>query len=252
MSFAYRLNAFAARQMTVKPAVLSFERPVASFTFDDFPVSAFEAGAPVLERYGARGTFYAAGSFCGRRVGGLDYYDEATVKAVRAGGHEIGCHSYDHQPAPGVSDETLRGDALRNAAFLEAAAGEPLGPLSYAHPYGLVCARTKRLMGELFPSARGIHPGLNGANTDLSQLKAIALERRSWQADRVERRIAAAKAAKGWLVFFSHDVSADPSPYGCTPAMLEHALEKAAEAGFALAPVREALAEGLRPACRIT
>ena len=51
-------------------------------------------------------------------------------------------------------------------------------------------------------------------------------------------------AGGGWLIFFSHDVSDDPSPYGCTPVMLEHALATLAAAGIAALPVKHALAAG--------
>ena len=87
--------------MVVRPARLVFERPTASFSFDDFPRSAFEAGAPILERYGAKATYYAAGTFCGGRADGLDYYDEAMLRAVAAAGHEVGCHSFSHGHAHG-------------------------------------------------------------------------------------------------------------------------------------------------------
>ncbi len=123
--------------------------------------------------------------------------------------------------------------------------GDDAGPFSFAYPYGEVCSRTKRLLADLYPSSRGIHPGVNGVASDLAQLKAIALERRSWRPARVERWIETAKAQNGWLVFFSHDVSDDPSPYGCTPAMLEHALGAARSAGFDVAPVKEALAAAM-------
>jgi peptidoglycan/xylan/chitin deacetylase (PgdA/CDA1 family) len=242
MSFAYRLSAFAARQVRVKPARLTPPRPIASFSFDDFPLSAWEAGRPILDRFGAKGTYYAAGDFCGRRVDGIDYYDEQTLRDIAAAGHEIGCHSYSHEPSPLISSELLADDLDRNAIFLGEALGRDTGPFSFAYPYGQLCARTKKLMADRYPSSRGIHPGVNGISSDLAQLKAIALERRSWRAARVERWIESAKAQKGWLVFFSHDVSDHPTPYGCTPAMLEHALTTAREAGFDVLPVKDALA----------
>jgi peptidoglycan/xylan/chitin deacetylase (PgdA/CDA1 family) len=242
MSFAYRLSAFAARQTRVKPACLRPERPIASFSFDDFPMSAWEAGGAVLERFDVRATYYVAGGFCGRRVDGLDYYDEQTLRELHAAGHELGCHSFSHEPSPALDSERLVDDLARNRAFLHEALGQDRGPSTFAYPYGQLCSRTKRLAAELYPACRGVHPGVNGRETDLAQLKAIALERRSWRPARVERWIEAARAERGWLVFFSHDVSDDPTPYGCTPAMLEHALAAVSAAGFDMAPVGQALA----------
>jgi peptidoglycan/xylan/chitin deacetylase (PgdA/CDA1 family) len=199
----------------------------------------------VLDRFGAKATYYAAGGFCGRRVDGIDYYDEPMLRAIDAAGHEVGCHSFSHEPSPLVGSALLADDLDRNAIFLQEALGRDPGPLSFAYPYGGVCSRTKRLMGARFPSCRGIHTGVNGVHADLAQLRAIPLEQRSWSRGRIERWVETARTEKAWLVFFSHDVSETPTPYGCTPAMLDHALDAVISAGFDLAPVNRALA-----ACR--
>jgi hypothetical protein len=80
---------------------------------------------------------------------------------------------------------------------------------------------------------------------DLGQLRAVPLEIRDWSAAAVERHVEAARATNGWIVFFSHDVSDAPSPYGATPEMLEHAVSRAHAAGMEMLPVREALARSL-------
>lgn len=46
--------------------LLETDVPLVSFTFDDVPDSALGAGAAVLEKYEARGTFYIAGGLAGR------------------------------------------------------------------------------------------------------------------------------------------------------------------------------------------
>jgi hypothetical protein len=45
----------------------------------------------------------------------------------------------------------------------------------------------------------------------------------------------------GWLIFYGHDVADRPSPYGCTPALLRHALEAARRRDIPLVSVAEAL-----------
>ena len=47
----------------------------------------------------------------------------------------------------------------------------------------------------------------------------------------------------GWLILFTHDVSEQPSPYGCTPAMLAEALARIVDAGIEILPVKHAMAE---------
>lgn len=242
MSLAWRLSAFATRHTPIKLARLHHDQPVASFTFDDFPRSAWEVAGPILARYAAKATYYPAGCYCGQMEGGLDYYDEQTLKDVVAAGHEIGCHTFSHEHGPDVSTALLRDDVERNAIFLREVLGEDLSLASFAYPYGDVSPRTKVLFARAFSTSRGIRPGVNGALTDLAQLKAVPLESRSWTAAEVERWVEAARAETGWLVFFSHDVSDAPSAFGCTPAMLEHALETVRAAGLEILPVKHAMA----------
>ena len=69
---------------------------VVSFTFDDFPKSALTAGGSILERHGARGTYYVASKLAKTdgAVGRL--FDVEDISAAHHNGHEIGCHTYTH------------------------------------------------------------------------------------------------------------------------------------------------------------
>ena len=46
-----------------KPVFSRLSAPVASFTFDDFPHTAWINGAPILESFGVRGTYFVAHAF---------------------------------------------------------------------------------------------------------------------------------------------------------------------------------------------
>jgi peptidoglycan/xylan/chitin deacetylase (PgdA/CDA1 family) len=243
LPLADRINNALTRRVSIKPAPVRFERPVASLTFDDFPRSAWTVGGPILARWGARATYYASGRFCGISEDGLDYYDRDDLKAVAAAGHEIGCHSFGHLHGTRTASAEILADLDANDRFFREAFGD-FRPASYAYPYGEASPRTKRLVSSRFATCRGIYPGVNRGWTDLSQLKAAPLEARSWSAEAVEALVADVAAGGGWLIFFSHDVSDSPSPYGATPAMLEHALQALAAAGIASLPVKAALAMG--------
>jgi len=242
-SLSDRVRRLATRAVPDKWVRLKLERPLASVTFDDFPRSAWETGGPVLHRHGVRGTFYASGRFSGAREDGLDYFDADTLRAVHAAGHEIGCHTYGHANGPKTASDTLLADLDRNAAFVHEAVGDDVRLSSFAYPYGEISPRTKRLYAPRFASARGVHDGVNAGVVDLAELRGEPIERRSWSKKKIEAAVAAAVARKGWLIFFTHDVSADPSPYGCTPAMLDHALTRLREAGVETLPVKHALAK---------
>src|ERR1700761_1809438 len=152
-----KLTSLAARKLKVRPARLAGLRPVASLSFDDFPRNAWTLGGPVMARYDVRGTYYTAGGFCGRTVDGTVFYDEADLKALVAAGHELACHGFAHQPAPGLTSEELAADADRNREFLKPFLNGA-APVSYAFPFGRVSPRTKRFYAERFSNVRGVHP----------------------------------------------------------------------------------------------
>jgi peptidoglycan/xylan/chitin deacetylase (PgdA/CDA1 family) len=197
-------------------------------------------GGPILARHNVRATYYTAGSFCGRTVEGTDYYDADDLSALATAGHEIACHGFGHQPTPSLSGEALAQDAARNAEFLrpflKGGAAE-----SYAFPYGLASPRTKKLYAHRFTNVRGVHPGLNAGRADLALLNAMSMEKRCWDRDAITRAITRARHDRAWIVFYTHDVSDDPSPYGSTPGMLSEVLERLAEARIEILPMREAV-----------
>jgi hypothetical protein len=47
---------------------------------------------------------------------------------------------------------------------------------------------------------------------------------------------------RGWLIFCIHDIANHPSPYGCTPDLLEAAIEGARRRGVEAVTVAQGLA----------
>ncbi|MFP4520418.1 MAG: polysaccharide deacetylase, partial [Oceanicaulis sp.] len=62
---AGKLRRLAARTLATAPMRIELAHTLVSFTFDDFPKSAAQAGAAALEKRGWRGTYYASGGFAG-------------------------------------------------------------------------------------------------------------------------------------------------------------------------------------------
>jgi len=235
-----KLTSLAARNFKARPARFRGLKPVASISFDDFPKNAWTEGGTVLARHGARGTYYTAGGFCGRTVEGTVFYDGGDLKALAAAGHEIACHGFGHWPGPDLTLEELAADTGKNREFLRPFLNGK-APLSYAYPFGRVSPRTKSFLAPRFASVRGVHPGINSGRVDLAQLNAISLETRCWDEKKIEAAIERVLHDHGWLIFYTHDVSATPGNFGSTPAMLEWALARLGEARIPVLPVREAL-----------
>lgn len=243
MALLQRASASLTRALPLRPLRSRLTAPVASLSFDDFPRSAWTVGGPILERHGVRATYYPAGRFCGAVEDGLTYFRREDLAAIAAAGHELGCHSFGHEHGPRLITAELAADAERNAAFLAETLGE-LKPVSYAYPFGDASPRTKALAARRYAVSRGIRPGVNAGLIDLAQLRAVPLEQRQWRNDFAERLIARATDPRrpGWIIFFSHDVSDSPSPYGCTPEMLEWVIDTLKQAGVEILPVKHALA----------
>lgn len=241
MELLRRANNLITRHTPVKTARAAAPRPIASISFDDFPKSAWTVAGPILARFGAPATYYTAGSFCGRAVEGMAFYDETDLHALGAAGHEIGCHGFAHQRTTALSTPELMADMARNRAFLAPfLSGQ--APVSYAFPFGAASPRTKRLFAGHYGNARGVHPGVNAGRVDLAQLRIVSMERRCWDNTVIEKAIHRAKARAGWLCFYTHDVSDAPSRYGSTPAMLAHVLKRLREEDIEIRTMRDAAA----------
>jgi peptidoglycan/xylan/chitin deacetylase (PgdA/CDA1 family) len=229
-----------ARNVKLNALDTRLAEPVVSFTFDDFPRSALIEGGRMLRERGWTGTYFAAGGFCGRSVDGLDYFERDDLVRAAEEGHEIGCHTFGHLRLPETPPAEIEADLARNAEFIaEALPGHRLS--SFAYPYGDLDLGRKALLARRFPICRGIWPGINAGRMDFAQLKAVALERRSLDSLDVEAWLDRAVATRGWLIFFTHDVSDDPSPYGCSRRAFEAAADAVARRGLRVLPVKSAV-----------
>lgn len=226
------------RRMTqathVRPAVLAFDQPALSICFDDFPASAAEHGARVLERHGGRGTFYVAGGLADTDGPCGSHFSKADLARLQAAGHEIGCHTYDHADCAQRDVYDTLSDIARNRDALRAM-GMQSEVRALAYPYGETSVDLKAALPPRFTSARGILPGLNVGSVDLAQLRAYPL-----YGDDLHAAHAALERAvrrKAWMIAFTHDVSATPSPFGVSIAALDRLLSAARAHGVMIAPV---------------
>lgn len=222
-----RLNAFRSH----------LSEPMVSFSFDDVPRSALTEGGRILRERGWTGSYYVAGSLCGRRLDGIDYMDRDDIIAADQEGHEIGCHTFSHLRLRTATSEAIREDLKRNEDFMRAVL--PQHKLSsFAYPFGDLDLRSKALLSRKFPICRGIWEGVNQNRIDFAQLKSVSLERRAFDERAIEYWLDRTQAAKGWLIFFTHDISDDPSPYGCFTDAFARVADSVARRGIRVLPVK--------------
>jgi peptidoglycan/xylan/chitin deacetylase (PgdA/CDA1 family) len=237
---SYRL----ARHLPVATWRANSAGAIVSFTFDDVPASAASAGAPILEAAGVRGTYYLCGALLGGQGDLTPLLDRGQAEALARAGHELGCHTYAHTDVRSIDWASLEVGLRKNAETLSAISGRP--PRNFAYPFGGISFGKKLRLQSHFETCRGIYPGINVGRVDAGMLKAVPLYSSALDEDGVRRWIAQAVATSGWLIFFTHDVSERPTPYGVTPDLLRAAVAAAVEAGCACVPMAEAV-DRLRP-----
>jgi peptidoglycan/xylan/chitin deacetylase (PgdA/CDA1 family) len=214
--------------------------PMVSFTFDDFPRSAYLIGGPTLAAHGARGTYYAAPGLMGQTTEVGELFCAQDLRDLVAAGHELASHTLGHvsswkMSADEYGDEVAKGDdALRGLV-----SGSPSGDFSY--PFGEVTLAAKRVAGQHCRSCRSTLAGCNGPMADLNHLRANKLYSRSIPFSQVSGLVARHARPGRWLIFYTHDISDAPSPYGCTPQYFADSVGAAVGAGARVVTVAEAL-----------
>lgn len=216
-------------------AEIAPDRPVVTFTFDDFPKSALN-GADAVEKHGGRAGFYACTSMLGLRSPVMgEMFDANTLAELRQRGHEIGAHSHAHIDCARSRLERVERDIGENlVALTEAGHSETVS--AFAFPYGETSYAAKRWVGDVFTTGRGILPGVNTGEVDRSQLRAVELGSTSMHRRRALAALKTCVETRGWLFFFTHDAGKAPSAYGAPVGLIEELAQRAADAGAVLAP----------------
>jgi peptidoglycan/xylan/chitin deacetylase (PgdA/CDA1 family) len=236
-----RLFRAVAKRAPVHAQASRLTRPIASFTFDDFPQSALETGGRILEARGVRGSYYACGELAGSNYRDVPHYSPEHLQDAVRRGHEIGCHAFEHLHFSKAGVRALRDSVKRNAEFLHKHL-QDFRPVSFAYPFGDADWATKTFIAQQFPIARGVWFGTNTGRMDFSQLRATPLDMRWRHHVDIPREIHNAKAGCGWLIFFTHDVQDSPTSEGCSPDHLSRIVDNVLENGFEILPVKAAAA----------
>ena len=204
-----------------------------SFTFDDFPRSAIDA-AGQLEARGWRGTFYVASGLAGQPWHGERLCTLAEVAELARRGHEIGNHTHSHLRCEGRRAEILAREYDQSAALLQPWQGNR----SFAYPHGEHDFVSQDFFGRRFATLRTVDWGVNHGRMDLNRLRGVAVKREQ-DFESLQRITAHVVQHGGWLIFYTHDVRPEPSPYGCTGQRFAQLLELVSSAGLEVVTVAE-------------
>jgi peptidoglycan/xylan/chitin deacetylase (PgdA/CDA1 family) len=212
-----------------------------SLTFDDFPRSAYTVGGSILKNYGVRGTYYVAIGLMNTSNALGDQFRMEDLRSAANGGHELASHTFSHQSSRAVSVAVFRDNVRKGWSAIREMGGQA-PTRNFAFPYGVVTPSAKCALGKEMMSCRGTYGGVNGPYVELNLLLANSFCGDPDDLDGVAQLIRDNEKRKGWLIFYTHDVSPAPSRHGCSPRLLDSTVRMATQSGAKVLPVAEVLA----------
>jgi peptidoglycan/xylan/chitin deacetylase (PgdA/CDA1 family) len=227
---------FLLRSMYRRARSIDLQQPVVSFCFDDFPRTAYTAGGKILKSLGARGTYYASLGLMNTTNELGPQLTQDDIESLLTDGHELGSHTYHHWSVRRVTLDAFEKDVLHGRDVVRSMTGSDEVD-NFAYPYGHVTLASKKRLAVELCSCRGIYPGINGPEVDLNLLRANSLYGDVNELPRFECLLTETARRRGWLIFYTHDVQQNPSPFGCTPALLDNVVALTLERGFQVLPV---------------
>jgi len=227
-NFVSRLSHFAARSIPLRLHKIRNRQPVVSFTFDDFPASAHEEGAAILESFGARASFFTSTALLGKPHPLWKMAGPEAIADLADRGHEIGLHTHGHMPLWQTNARTLTSDIERNLNRLQNLSPE-LSIESFAYPYGVLTPRGKWTLSGMTRANRSAHPGLNNGWMDLDFVRAYELSDARISLTQVTKIMDTAVATGGWAVFFAHEISRSSGLFKTSPDLLAATIKAALE-----------------------
>ena len=234
-----RLERGLSLMIKSRPYAARNREAVVSFTFDDFPSSALKVGGNLLEKAGFQATYYTVSNLMGTKQKNIPLASSEDVKAAHRSGHEIACHTLDHVNCQLQSRDSLHQQLALNRERLADLTGTP--PVSFSYPFGLLNFSAKAEAMRIYSSARTIYYGFNLRTLDLSALRAVRIYSHSFDESLIGQLLDKAVRKRGWVIFYTHDVSEQPSKVGCTPKHLETVADMVHHRNITTLPIRHAL-----------
>jgi glycosyltransferase involved in cell wall biosynthesis/peptidoglycan/xylan/chitin deacetylase (PgdA/CDA1 family) len=223
-----------------RPFSIHPQRPLISFTFDDFPRSAIRTGGAILNRFGIAGTYYASLGLVDKSTPSGQIFSMDDLPMLFEQGHELGCHTFAHCDSWGTPTEVFEKSLVDNRTALHQLFPD-VDFKTFAYPISLPRPQTKARTSEYFVSCRGGGQTFNVGQADLNQLSAYFLEKTRDNIQAIKDVIDQNRRACGWLIFATHDIAENPTPFGCTPELFHNVVQYAVSSGAQIVPVVEAL-----------
>lgn len=213
-------NLFQTRPADKNPAaVVPFNEPLLTVTFDDGWQTAYTVGLPIMQEYGVISTQYILAGEFENTVN----VSEDQVKSFQKHGHEIASHTFDHPNLTTLNDSELHKQVVDSKQELE----EKFGVIKdFAPPLGAMNEKTTNLIKKNYRSQRNtdadpITIGDEDVNTseNFNQYNIMAFTVRSTTTiEEIERMVDYAVKANAWAVITYHQIDDSESMFAVNEA----------------------------------
>ena len=214
--------------------------PIISFCFDDAPKSAFVNGGKILNENGIKATYYLSLGLLGTdtEVGTIASLTE--LESAVDLGNELGCHTHDHYDAWSVSTSDYIKSVFRNREKLKRIMPD-YRFTSFAYPKSGATMLVKYKLQQHFLCCRAGGQTANIGIADQNHLKSFFLDQRQCTSFASIKNIVDINSDNsGWLIFTTHDISNNPTPFGCNIELFRKTVEYALSSGALILNVSEA------------
>lgn len=238
-SLSLKIGRWLSRHYLQNKMPLKGSQGVVSITFDDVAASTCDIAGTLLDQYQSKGTFYVAGGLTDKYEEGLLCHSQQQLIDLAKRGHELGGHSYSHVHYDQLSSKQIQQEIQQDIQFLASCGADPKN-LNFAYPFGGYSFEAKLLCHQYFTSSRITGGGTMIGETDLQLLPSYRLYEKS-NTDNLQAQIQLAAQHHGWLILNTHDISDQPSPYGCSTDRLENTMKTIQDSGCQILSVRDAI-----------
>jgi peptidoglycan/xylan/chitin deacetylase (PgdA/CDA1 family) len=218
-------------------------KPIISFTFDDFPKSAIEIGGTILQDHGVFATYYVALGLLDRDEAAGRICSAQDVRLAVQQGHELGCHTFGHcdpwDTEPDLFEQSLEQNQRALSDLLPETKFHTMSYPISTTPRPI----TKHRTGRRFSCCRAGGYRINVGTVDLNYVHSFFLERYGDRIAEIDALIDRNRTERGWLIFSTHDITSQPTQYGCTPEFFTEVVRLSVRSGARVLPVEKALLE---------
>ncbi len=212
---------------------------VISFTFDDFSRSSYLVGGEILNRYGFKATYYTSFGLMGKKLPVGEGFIEKDIIGILRDGHELGCHTYNHDESWETDKEQYNKSILLNRKKLnEKFPNTTFKTFSYpiANPH----PKIKEIAGSYYNCCRGGGQTFNRIKIDTNLLKSYFIDKKNRNDIReIKTLINETINKKAWLIVSTHDIADKPSDFGCSVRYFEELVRYVHKSNISVLTVAE-------------